>query len=61
LLKLAHPLPLKDHTHVLVRIQSKEEGAEAEERKAWSKLSEQALSKVWNNLGDDVLNELLEW
>jgi predicted DNA-binding antitoxin AbrB/MazE fold protein len=60
LLKLPHPLPLKDNTHVLVRIQSKEEGSDTGEREAWLKLSEETLSKAWNNPADDVFNELLD-
>jgi hypothetical protein len=29
------------------------------EREAWLKLSEEALTKLWDNAADDVFNELL--
>jgi predicted DNA-binding antitoxin AbrB/MazE fold protein len=59
-LKLSHPLPLKDHTQVVVRIQSKDSVIEAEDREAWLRLSEESLVKAWDNPSDDVFNELLD-
>jgi predicted DNA-binding antitoxin AbrB/MazE fold protein len=59
-LKLPHPLPLKDKTQVVVRIQSKDERSETEEREAWLRLSEESLTKAWNSPADDVFNELLD-
>jgi predicted DNA-binding antitoxin AbrB/MazE fold protein len=59
-LKLSHPLPLKNNSHVVVRIQSKEDNTETEDREAWLRLSEKNLTEVWNNPADDVFNELLD-
>jgi predicted DNA-binding antitoxin AbrB/MazE fold protein len=53
-LLLPQPLPLPENFHVLVTIESKDA-----EREAWLKLSEQSLTKVWDNADDDVFNELL--
>jgi predicted DNA-binding antitoxin AbrB/MazE fold protein len=53
-LVLSQPLPLPENSHVLVTIES-----EDAEREAWLKLSEQSLTKVWDNADDDVFNELL--
>jgi predicted DNA-binding antitoxin AbrB/MazE fold protein len=58
-LKLTHPLPLKDNTQVVVRIQSKADLSEPEEREAWLRLSEETLTKAWQSPADDVFNELL--
>jgi predicted DNA-binding antitoxin AbrB/MazE fold protein len=55
-LKLPNPLPLPEKTAVLVTIQSDADL----ERNAWLQLSEEALTKVWDNGDDDVFNELLE-
>jgi len=52
-LVLQNPLPLPEHSHVRVTIESDTE------REAWLKLSEQSLAKVWDNANDDVFNELL--
>ena len=53
-LVLPQRLPLPEHSHVRVTIET----ADAE-RAAWLKLSEQSLTKVWDNADDDVFNELL--
>jgi predicted DNA-binding antitoxin AbrB/MazE fold protein len=58
-LKLHHPLPLKDNAQVLVTIQSTG-GGEPDEREAWLRLSEARLTEVWDNPSDDVFNELLD-
>jgi predicted DNA-binding antitoxin AbrB/MazE fold protein len=52
-LVLQNPLPLPEHSHVRVTIESDTE------REAWLELSEQSLAKVWDNANDDVFNELL--
>lgn len=52
-LLLQNPLPLPEHTHVRVTIET--DG----EREAWLKLSEESLTKTWDNPDDDVFNELL--
>lgn len=46
------PLSLPEKTHVRVTIESEPE------REAWLKLSEESLTKVWNNDADDVFNQL---
>jgi predicted DNA-binding antitoxin AbrB/MazE fold protein len=53
-LVLQQPLPLPEHTHVRVTVDSDVE------RDAWLKLSEESLKKVWDNDADDVFNELLQ-
>ncbi len=52
-LVLPRPLSLPDKSHVRVTIESDVE------RDAWLKLSEESLTKVWDNDADDVFNELL--
>ena len=47
-------LDLPDKARVRVTIESTDS-----EREAWLKLSEQTLTKVWDNEGDDIFNELL--
>lgn len=47
-------LPLPDQSQVRVTIVSGDS-----EREAWLKLSEESLTKAWNNPDDDVFNELL--
>ena len=59
-LRLSHPLPLKDNTQVVVRIQSKEDQSETEERQAWLRLSEERLTAAWSDPADDIFNELLD-
>jgi len=59
-LKLSSPLPLENNAHVVVTIQCKADGGNSEERKAWLRLSEENLTKVWDNRADDVFNELLD-
>ncbi|HEX5223383.1 MAG TPA: antitoxin family protein [Verrucomicrobiae bacterium] len=49
---LPQPLSLPEKTHVRVTIESDVD------RETWSKLSEQALAKTWDNAHDDVFNEL---
>ena len=53
-LVLKSPLSLPDKSHVRVTIESDFE------RDAWLKLSEDSLTKVWDNDADDVFNELLK-
>ena len=53
-LLLLQPLPLPENSHVVVTIESRDT-----EREEWLKLSEQSLTKVWDNADDDVFNELL--
>ncbi len=58
--KLPGPLPLPDQTHVLVTIRTPP-GAEGDlERAAWLELSEESLTKAWDNPDDDFFNELLQ-
>jgi len=57
LLRLAAPLPLPNHARVTVTVQTT--GTD-EERQAWLKVSEAALTKTWDNPADDVFNALLE-
>ena len=59
-LKLSRPLPLEDNSQVIVTIQSKTDGGNSKERAAWLRLSEENLTKVWDNRADDVFNELLD-
>jgi predicted DNA-binding antitoxin AbrB/MazE fold protein len=53
-LVLPRPLSLPEGAHLRVTIESGDL-----EREAWLKLSEEALTKVWDNAADDVFNELL--
>jgi predicted DNA-binding antitoxin AbrB/MazE fold protein len=53
-LVLQQPLPLPEHSHVRVTIDTDLE------REAWLKHSEQSLTKVWDNDADDVFNDLLK-
>jgi predicted DNA-binding antitoxin AbrB/MazE fold protein len=53
-LVLQQPLPLPEHAHVRVTVESDLE------RVAWLKHSEESLKKVWDNDADDIFNELLE-
>lgn len=53
-LVLQEPLPLPEHAHVRVTVESDLEHA------AWLKLSEESLKIVWDNDADDIFNELLE-
>ena len=53
-LVLPRPLSLPEKAHVRVTIESDLE------RDAWLKLSEDSLTKVWDNAADDVFNELLK-
>jgi predicted DNA-binding antitoxin AbrB/MazE fold protein len=59
-LKLSKRLPLPEKTHVKVTIQSGTAGVDDTERGAWLKLSEEALTRTWDNSEDDVFNELLK-
>lgn len=52
-LVLPRPLSLPEKSHVRVTIETDAE------REAWLKLSEESLTKVWDNEADDVFNELL--
>ena len=51
---LPQPLDLPEKARVRVTIESADS-----EREAWLKLSEQTLTKVWDNEDDDIFNELL--
>jgi predicted DNA-binding antitoxin AbrB/MazE fold protein len=53
-LLLPEPLSLPEQSRVRVTIESDTE------REAWLKLSEEALTKTWDNDADDVFNELLK-
>ena len=53
-LVLSTPLPLPDKSQVSVTIETGDPDHEA-----WLTLSEQSLTKAWDNPGDDVFNELL--
>jgi predicted DNA-binding antitoxin AbrB/MazE fold protein len=53
-LLLRKPLSLPEKTRVRVTIESDTE------RETWLKLSEEALTKFWDNDADDVFNELLK-
>jgi predicted DNA-binding antitoxin AbrB/MazE fold protein len=53
-LVLPGPLSLPEKSHVRVTIESDVE------REEWLKLSEENLSKTWDNADDDVYNELLK-
>jgi predicted DNA-binding antitoxin AbrB/MazE fold protein len=53
-LVLSRPLSLPEKTHVRVTIETDTE------REAWLKLSEESLTKVWDNAADDIFNELLK-
>lgn len=53
-LVLRRPLSLPENSHVRVTIESDLE------REAWLKLSEESLTKVWENDADDVFNALLK-
>jgi hypothetical protein len=58
-LVLTSPLPLPDHAHVRVTIDSGDAALSDSERAGWLKLSEESLMRSWDNPGDDVFNELL--
>jgi hypothetical protein len=51
---LPEPLSLPEKSYVRVTIESDPE------REAWLKLSEESLTRVWDNSADDVFNELLK-
>ena len=51
---LPRPLPLPEKSHVRVTVESGDT-----EREAWLKLSEEFLTRTWDNADDDVFNELL--
>jgi predicted DNA-binding antitoxin AbrB/MazE fold protein len=59
MLKLPAPLPLPGKAHVTVTIQTDAASSGDAERGAWLKLSEDSLTKTWDNPDDDVFNELL--
>jgi len=56
-LRLASPLPLPEHAHVRVTVQS-DATAPDSERAEWASASQAALMKTWDNSADDVFNEL---
>jgi len=58
-LKLQSRLPLPEKTHVKVTIQSEALPGQDAERRAWLRLSEEALTATWANSDDDVFDELL--
>ncbi|MBI3853149.1 MAG: antitoxin family protein [Verrucomicrobia bacterium] len=51
---LPRPLSLPEKSPVRVTIESGDT-----EREAWLKLSEESLTRIWDNADDDVFNELL--
>ncbi len=51
-LVLPRPLSLPENSHVRATIESDQE------RRAWLKLSEESLTKVWDRDVDDVFNQL---
>ena len=51
---LPRPLPLPEKSHVRLTIESGDT-----EREAWLTLSEDSLTRAWDNTDDDVFNELL--
>jgi predicted DNA-binding antitoxin AbrB/MazE fold protein len=53
-LVLQQPLPLPEHAHVRVIIDTDSE------REAWLNLSGESLRKVWDNDADEVFNDLLQ-
>ncbi len=53
-LVLEKPLPLPENAHVRVTVESDDA-----ERASWLKLSEECLTKTWDNPDDDVFNQLL--
>jgi predicted DNA-binding antitoxin AbrB/MazE fold protein len=53
-LVLSRPLSLPEKSHVRVTIETDLE------REAWLRLSQESLTKVWDNDADDVFNELLK-
>jgi predicted DNA-binding antitoxin AbrB/MazE fold protein len=53
-LVLEQPLPLPEHTHVRVIIDTDSE------RAGWLALSEESLREVWDNDADEVFNDLLQ-
>lgn len=57
-LTLPQALPLPEHTLVVVTIETRESCMD-KDRTAWLKLSEESLTKTWDNADDDVFNELL--
>ena len=60
MLKLPAPLPLPEKAHVTVTIKTEEAPSGDAERGAWLKLSEDVLTKSWDNPDDDAFNELLK-
>ena len=58
-LRLASPLPLPEHAHVRVTVQSDETAMDSE-RADWLTASQTELLKTWDNAADDVFNELLQ-
>ncbi len=56
-LVLPHPLPIPEKTQVRVIIQTDEGDTE---RAAWLRVSEENLTRTWDNPDDDVFNELLK-
>ena len=53
-LVLPRPLSLPEKSRVRVTIETADP-----EREAWLKLSEESLTKVWDNDADDVFNQLV--
>ncbi len=59
-LTLPSPLPLPEKAHVMVTISTEIEPKLDTERNLWLTLSEEALTRTWNNPADEVFNELLQ-
>jgi hypothetical protein len=51
---------LPEKTHVMVTIRSDGMSSGDSEHAAWLKLSEETLTKAWDNPGDDIFNELIQ-
>lgn len=56
-LKLPNALPLPEKARVWITVESVAPGQDPE-RAAWLELSEDTLTRVWDNAADDVFNEL---
>ena len=56
-LRLTAPLPLPEHAHVRVTVQSDEPEID-KEGEEWAAASQAALLQTWDNPADDVFNEL---
>jgi hypothetical protein len=58
-LRLRDPLPRPENARVWVTVQTDQPQSSSDERGAWLKLSEAALTRTWDNSDDDVFIDLL--